>query len=139
MMRKRRNLAIALLQSPYNLDHSYSCLENEYNNQHKPMISFPNLGNGIKSFCSVLGEMPLKRISGACPPTHKSPSGKEFDACYMDTPSMPFIMLTDGLGGSDLKVLEILKEQFKFSSKEKQVDTSNEFESVRSQLFCTIN
>ena len=95
------------------------------------MISILNLENGIKSWCSVLGESPLKLNSGACLPTHKNPSGKEFDTCYADPPPVPFIMTTDGLGGSDLKVLKILEQQFNFSSKEKLINILKEIESVR--------
>ena len=78
-----------------------------------------------------MGELPLKRVSGGCPPTLKNPSGKEFDTCYGDPPPMPFIMTTDGLGGSDLKVLKILEQQLNFSSKEKLINILKEIESVR--------
>ena len=103
------------------------------------MISILNLGNGIKSWCSVLGELPLKLTSGGCPPIHKNPSGKEFDTCYGDPPPMPFITTTDGLSGSDLQVLKILEQKLNFSSKEKLINILKELESVRCLLFCKID
>lgn len=90
-------------------------------------------GNDIKSWCSVLGEVPLKLISGACPPALKNPYGKEFDVCYEDPPPLSYIMTANGLDGSDFEVLKILKQQLNFSSVEKLIDIANEIESVSSK------